>query len=170
MVRTIDNLGVDVSTRYAEDQKMADAQFLKETRLISSQTEIDVTVPFFPSEFDLLFETSRRNTPWADFYAPPRYNEQKKRLFTFQIIPSMGSSDKIEAQLQRIAARVPKREEKEEAEEKDKERRRLKWEKEKEEEEEEKEKNILINLLNSVSLFDKFLVDINSRRGQYQRG
>ena len=37
-------------------------------------------------------------------------------------------------------------------------------------EEEEKEKKALTSLFETVSLLDKFLIDINSRRSQYQKG
>ena len=59
--RTIDNLGLDVSTRYAEDQKRLDQQFIKESKAVSAQTQIDVTSPSYGSEFDLLFEITKRN-------------------------------------------------------------------------------------------------------------
>lgn len=39
-----------------------------------------------------------------------------------------------------------------------------------EREEVEKEKLILIKLLNSILKYDKDIGDINSRRGQYQKG
>ena len=56
--RTIDNLGVDVSTRYAEDQKILDTSLIKEARTIPIQTEIDVTIPFHPSEMDALLSST----------------------------------------------------------------------------------------------------------------
>ena len=52
--RTIDNLGIDVSTRYAEDQKVLDQSLVKEARGIQVQTEIEVTTPFYPSELEAL--------------------------------------------------------------------------------------------------------------------
>lgn len=78
--RTIDNLGVDVSNRYAQDQEFLDENILKEARRIVPQTQIDVTQPAYPSEFDALFGLSKRNLPWADFVAPFRFNEQKKKV------------------------------------------------------------------------------------------
>lgn len=173
--RTIDNLGVDVSSRYAEDQKRLDASIMKEARGVGRQAEIDVTIPYNPSEFELLFDTGKRNVPWADFPPPPLYGEQKKRLFTFQVVPSLGSDDKLEAQIERITALIPpetvKAEEAFQAGEREEQRqKRRKWEDERDKEEKEREKKILIILLQNIENLDKNLVDINSRRGQYQRG
>jgi hypothetical protein len=172
--RTIDNLGLDVSTRYAEDQQKLDQKLIKESKAIPSQTEIDVTSPAFASEFDLLFDTAKRNLPWAEFSVPEKYNEQKKRLFTFQLIPSLGTQDKKEGQAQKILAKfqgTTQHREKEEKEEKDqKGSKKRKWEEEKEKHEEDKEKKILMNLLNCILTLDKTMMDINSRRTQYQKG
>jgi hypothetical protein len=104
--RTIDNLGVDVSTRYAQDQKKYDKKLIKEARGIAPQTTIDVTTPSFSSELDTLLDNEKKNQPWADFEIPLRYNEQKKRLFTHQIIPSLGTIEKKETQSQKIISRL----------------------------------------------------------------
>jgi len=169
--RTIDNLGVEVSTRYAQDQKQLDQKLIKESRGISTQTEIDVTMPSFSSELEALLQLQARTLPWADFYAPDKYNEQKKRLFTFQAVPSLGTEDKKESQAQKILAKIKALAEKREKE-KDKERegKQRKWEMDREIEEEEKEKDILIALFHLVATLDKYIIDINSRRGQYQKG
>ena len=37
-------------------------------------------------------------------------------------------------------------------------------------EQQEKEKNTLTSLLKTIAVFDKLMIDINSRRGQYQKG
>lgn len=167
--RTIDNLGVDVSTRYAEDQKKYDEKIIKEARGIPQQAEIDVTVPSFSSEVEILLGARERNVFWADFYAPPKYHEQKKRLFLHQIIPSLGSEDKKEIQAQRIIDLVERDKQKKE-EERGKKKPQELWAAQKELESEEREKSILLSLLNRLSLLDKYLVDINSRRSQYQKG
>ena len=61
--RTIDNLGVDVSNRYAQDQEFLDENILKEARRIVPQTQIDVTQPAYPSEFDALFDCLKEIFP-----------------------------------------------------------------------------------------------------------
>lgn len=170
--RTIDNLGPEAYTRYAEDQKLYDEKLVSEARGVQLQAEIDVTIPSYGSEYEALFETSKRNQFWADFFAPPKYNEQKRRLFTYQIVPSLGSPDKKEAQAQRIIDMVAvNKKNKESAEAVAKsDNRTLAWERIRELEDEEHEKSVLLHLLNQVSDLERVLIDINSRRGQYQKG
>ena len=164
--RTIDNLGVDVSTRYAEDQKTLDQSMVKEARAVSAQTEIEVTTPFLPSELEALLQSQNTYISWASFYAPAHYFEQRNRLFTYQLIPAMGSDDKKESQAQKILAKL-RTLEKEEKGEKDK---RKKYEEARALEEEENEKKVLTSLLDTIALYDKLIIDINSRRSQYQKG
>ncbi len=169
--RTIDNLGVDVSTRYAEDQLWLDEKITKEARAIPSQTAIDVSMPSFSSEVDALLHSEYTQHVWANFFAPNKFLEQKGRLFTFIMIPSLGSEEKKEAQTQKILAKLKSIAAKKKGEkEKGKDKKREAWIEDKEAEEEEKEKKALTTLLETISLLDKFLIDINSRRSQYQKG
>jgi hypothetical protein len=163
--RTIDNLGLDASSRYAEDKQYLDEKIVKESRTVSTQTEIDVTLPSFPRELDLLFEMQKCNVFWAAFAPPAKYAEQKKRLFTHQIIPSLGSEDKKERLLQKIRSKIQAKKEREEKDEK-----RYQWEEQREREEEEKERNMLVALVECIAGLEKVLVEINSRRRQYQKG
>jgi len=159
MARTIDNLGVDISTRYAEDQELFDATFIKESRSIPSQASISVTLPFNPSEFELLFELNKRGKRWANFIPPANYHAQRRRLFAEQLIPDLGTLDKQEAQQQRLAA-IGDEEKKKKREQNIP----------KEEEEIEIEKQILLTLLGKIHLYDTDLIEINSKRSQYQKG
>jgi hypothetical protein len=171
--RTIDNLGMDVSTRYAEDQKILDKTLIKEAQVVTGQTQIDVTIPFFPSEVEALLHGTLLQKSWALFFPPALYFEQRKRLFTFQSVPSLGSEDKQASQVDKILAQLEMLEMK-----KVKERREGKGQgqhqEQKEEEnvleEAEKEKKILTALLQTIAFIDKLCVDINSRRSQYQKG
>lgn len=168
--RTIDNLGVDVSTRYAEDKEILDETLIKEARAIPAQTEIAVTTPSFPSELESLLPTRATNIAWALFIAPEQYYEQRKRLFTIQLIPSLGSDDKKESQAQKILNKLKSMAEEKEKEEEQKQDKRKRYEQERILEEKEREKKILTSLLDTISLFDKLIIDINSRRSQYQKG
>jgi hypothetical protein len=163
--RTIDNLGADASNRYASDQQYYDQKIIKESQSVTAQSQIEVTLPSFMSEWEGLFELRRRNLPWADFQAPARYAEQKRRLFTDHILPALSSEEMIDTQIERVKSRAKK----------DKERNKEKrlaerWEEEIEEKDEEKEKNTLLLLLNCINLLDKALIEANSRRNQYQKG
>lgn len=168
--RTIDNLGVEVSTRYAEDQRILDEAIIKEARAIPVQTEIEVTAPFFPSEIESLLHIQPTHITWASFFAPTYYFEQRKRLFTFQLIPSMGSEDKKESQALKILAKLRSMAEERVQKDKEEKDKRQQFEEEKELEEEDREKKILTSLLDTIALFDKLIIEINSRRSQYQKG
>lgn len=154
MARTIDNLGVDTSNRYAEDREVYDDTLIKEARLIPSQTKVATTTPSYESEFDLLFELDQKGALWAAFMPPPKYSISKRPLFGWQLIPELGSPDLQEAKLDKLETLC--------AEEKEK--------TPQESEEIEKEKNILTKLLTNLHIFDQLLIDINSRRSQYQKG
>ncbi|MBS0603862.1 MAG: DUF5399 family protein [Verrucomicrobia bacterium] len=168
--RTIDNLGVEVSTRYAEDKKILDETFIKESRAIPSQTQIDVTTPFVSEELESLLHLQPTGITWASFIPPSKYFEQRKLLFTFQLIPSMGSEDKKESQALKILAKLKSLAEKRVEREKEHQDKKQRYEDERALEEEEKEKKILTSLLDTIALFDKLIVEINSRRSQYQKG
>ena len=164
--RTIDNLGIDASSRYASDQKEIDLKILKEARGIPKQAEVDVTSPSYASEFDLLFDTAKKNTPWARFSRPQNYNDQRKRLFTYQIIPSLGPQEKTENQEKKILAQLKEKANKQNDERKDKNTQdRSDWE-----DEQEKEQKILAQLLKNLLILDKCMSDIIARRMQYQKG
>ena len=52
--RTIDNLGVEVSTRYAQDKEIFDENLIKESQSIPTQTQIEVTSPSANAEIETL--------------------------------------------------------------------------------------------------------------------
>lgn len=152
--RTIDNLGIETSVRYARDMEMLDAQLVRDSQFIPSKTETSVLKPYAPPEFDQLFQVGKA-TLWASFNAPPGSSGQN--LFTFQLIPSLGGYEKTEDDTERLAKledalKKPFSDQREE------------------QEKEEKERKILINLLHCIDRLDKTLIFINARRNQYQRG
>lgn len=168
--RTIDNLGVEVSTRYAEDKAFLDEALVREAQGIPLQVGIEVTAPSFPSEVEALLQIQPTHVTWAAFNAPPLYFEQRNRLFTYQLIPSMGSEDKKESQAIKILAKLRAREEdltNRTPPEGDK---QLRYAKEREIEDEQREQKVLTTLLNTIATYDKLIIDINSRRAQYQKG
>lgn len=168
--RTIDNLGIDVSTRYAEDKKTLDESLVKEAPAVAIQTGIEVTTPFLPSEVEALLHFQPTYISWALFNAPLYYYEQRKRLFTYQLIPSMGSEDKKESQAQKILEKLKSMTREKEEREKEQKDKRERYREERELEEEEREKKVLTSLLERIAIFDKLVIDINSRRSQYQKG
>src|SRR3984957_1922939 len=154
--RMIHNLGIEVSTRYAEDKQALDETLIKEARTVSAQTQISVMAPSFPSEVEALLHIERTHLPWATFLPPERYFEQRKQLFTFQLIPSMGSEDKKESQSLKILSKLRSMAEVANQTGEDK--------------EEDRDKKILTSLLNTIASFDKMIIETNSKRGQYHKG
>jgi hypothetical protein len=153
MARTIDNLGIESSARYAEDQALLDPGLLKETRL-PIQTQIEVNLPVYSNELDLLFETEKKGTLWATFSPPNISSLQSRRLFTELLIPHLGTIDKRKALLEKLMTVA----------------RSGTGETLSEQEDQFNGKKLLIALLGRIESLDKDLIDINSKRIQYQRG
>ena len=107
------------------------------------QTEIEVTTPFFPSEVEALLRFQPTGLTWASFFPPAHYFEQRKRLFTYQLIPSMGSEDKKESQALKILAKMRAMTEERIGKEKEEKGQRGKYEEELALEEEEKRRKNL---------------------------
>jgi len=104
--KTISNLDVDVSTRWATDQEL-----LKETRPILSDaaaipthTQKDVTLPASVPLSQQLFGINLIHPTWAAFVAPEGFNVQFRRLFTSSIAPSLGNDEQCEDKAAKIQA------------------------------------------------------------------
>ena len=142
---TVDNLGVEVSTRYAQDQEDYDKSIITDAR-VSTQTQIDVTAPSQVSELDQLLNTELKVTPWSSFVAPPNFYTQNRGLFSYQICPSMGTEDKQEGQIARLeASPAPSPEE-------------------------EAKKGKLLQLFQTTAPLDRDLNRANSERNRYHKG
>ncbi len=158
--RTIDNLGVDTSLRYAKDQELLkDVRLIEESRWVPPKSEVSVTKPYIPSEFDQLFTTGR-TAAWAAFAPPPGYDAMARAIFSYQMIPSLGSAEEQEVDTDKLAAI-------EDAIDKEKKKRQQSNDDSYDEEE---ERQALTALLQCIEKFDKTLSLINARRNQYQRG
>lgn len=151
--RTIDNLGIETSVRYAKDMEMLDAQLVQDSRFIPQKTETSVLKPYAPAEFDQLFQVGKA-TIWALFTPPPGSIGQN--LFTFKLVPSLGDYEKTEDDTDRLEDALNKPFHQNQSNE--------------EREQEEKERKIVLNLLKCIEKLDKTLLFINARRNQYQRG
>ena len=159
--RTIDNLGVDASIRYAKDQELFETSFIKESQLIPQKTEVTVAKPYVPSEFDQIFSVGK-TVSWALFSPPPNFFIFDKRLFTYQLIPSLGDYEKMESDSDKIEAL-------ESAFDKSREK-SGRGKPDSEQEKDEKDRKALIALFQCIDKLNKTLTTINARRNQYQRG
>ena len=157
--RTIDNLGFDASIRYAKDKELFEARFIDDSQVVSRKSEISVSRPYVPSEFDQMF-SSAKTISWALFSPPPEYLSFAKPLFSYQLIPSLGTYEKHEDTDQLLALEDALRKQKDSN----------KDQSDKEKQDEEREKRLIADLLQCIARIDKSLELINSRRNQYQRG
>jgi len=156
--RTIDNMGIETSSRYARDKASLDTKLIEESRFIPLKTEVSVVKPYLPTEFEE-YLTFGRLTLWASFGPPPDYLAYAKPLFSYQLIPSLGGYEKQEADTDKLEAL------KDTLNKQGKE-----GDSQGQEQEEERERKILMKLLQTIGKLDRTLILINSRRNQYQRG
>src|ERR1700722_11811886 len=98
--RTIDNLGIETSSRYAKDKSTLDTKLIEESRFLPQRTEVSVVKPYIATEFEEYL--SPQLTLWASFEPPPEYFVYGKPLFSYQLIPSLGGSEKQEADADRL--------------------------------------------------------------------
>ena len=152
--RTIDNLGPDVSERYAKDQEtLKDISYIKGAHAIPSRTEIDVSASFFPSELETLLQAQPTHVSWAYFIAPLAYHEQRKRLFTHQITPTINTEGSWEARAQKVLDTL----ESLLAKELDKDKTL-------------QSKKILTGLISTIDFLNRLMIEINCKKSQYQKG
>lgn len=159
--KTIDNLGIESSIQYAKNQKGLDSRLVQDSFWVPQKTEVSVTRPYIPSEYDQMFNPVR-TVQWALFSAPPEYEVHVRNLFSFQLIPSLGDDEKNEARIEALeAAENGLREKK---------KKRSSPEQWHEDSQEEKERQTLLALFQCIQRLDRALALMNSRRNQYQRG
>jgi hypothetical protein len=156
--RTIDNLGLEPSVRYAKDKEQLDLHLIEDSKWVSRHIEVSATKPYVPSEFDKLF-SAKPTIQWALFSSPPATDAQMRALFSYQLIPSLGSSEKQEAETEKLTA-LKDTLEKEKRQGKDQGK----------DQQEENQRKRLLAFFKCLEKLDKTLLFINSRRNQYQRG
>lgn len=158
--RTIDNMGVETSSRYARDRSTLDTKLIDDSRFIPHKTEVSVVKPYLATEFEHYF-APKTFSFLASFSSPPEYFAYGKPLFSYQLIPSLGGYEKQEADSDKLEAL------KDVIAKSFKEGRQSSNQ---EQQEEERERKTLLSLLQTIGKLDRMLTLINSRRNQYQRG
>lgn len=157
--RTIDNLGIETSSRYARDQATLDTKLIEESRFIPLKTEVSVVKPYLSTEFEEYLNPGKL-VLWASFEPPPEYFAYGKPLFSYQLIPSLGSYEKQEEGEDKLTALEDALSKGFKEGKQD----------DREFQEEEKERKTLLGLLKTIGKLDRTLSLINARRNQYQRG
>jgi hypothetical protein len=157
--RTIDNLGIESSSRYAQDQAKLDSKLIEESRFIPLKTESSVLKPYLPTEFEE-YLLAGQLTLWASFEPPPEYYAFAKSIFSYQLIPSLGGYEKQEEDTDKLQALEDTLNKQFKEGKRD----------QQQGQEEEKERKVILNLLQTIGKLDRTLSLINARRNQYQRG
>ena len=158
--RTIDNLGIETSRRYARDQEqLEESKLIEDSKFIPQKTEVFLLKPHFSPELQEYFLPTSQ-TKWAVFDPPPEYTTLAGSLFTYQLIPSLGDSEKQDANTDKLEALEDTLSKHKQSKKRD----------QQDQQEEEKERKTLLNLLKTIGRFDRTLQVINSRRNQFQRG
>ena len=153
--RTIDNLGAGVSKRYAQDVEKTDKSLMKDSSKVPIQTYVTTTAPSYKSQVDDLLDV-KQPTPWATFEKPKNYTSHNKNIFTFQLIPSMGTVEKQQTTKDQMHS--IKREED------------TNKEKDQDNEDEDEEIDKVVRLLDWMGILDKYILYINGKREQYHKG
>ena len=149
--KTVSNLPLDVSIRWAEDQKLLEESqpIIRESAFIQQHAQMDVTMPASQSQVEVLMGMMGCHPTWAQFQMPKGFATQFRRLFTSQLVSSLGSDEQQDTVIGRIQGAS--------GEEGDQEA----WQ---------DEKRKLVHLLQLIQALNKDLIDILSRCKQYQKG
>lgn len=149
--KTVSNLPLDVSIRWAEDQKILEQSrpIIQESRVIPQHVQTEVILPKTQSQIDLLLNLSSLHPTWALFQMPQGFAQQRRRIFSSQLTSCLGSDEQQDALIARIESAGGDDED------------HSAWE---------EEKKRLLQLLKLMNSLNKDLIDIISRCTQYQKG
>jgi hypothetical protein len=144
--KTIDNMGIDVSSRYAKNQEIFDPKLIKESDIVAakvvSSSMLSTAIPIASEIFTGQLVS---HTIWAIFAPPKNYYSNERGLFSYELIPSLGGWEKREANADKLAKLAPT----------------LK---------DDPEFEAIQSLLQSVDTQSRDFDLINARRNQYQKG
>ncbi len=163
-IRTIDDLGLSHSARYATDQEELDQNLVKESPRVGKQAAVDVATPFFHSEFTALLDTNARLQSFATFPKPPDAIFGRRALFGSALVPFLGTVEQKEHKIEHI------RQYKAQIKGEKKTENGHNWESDLEAKQAAAESKTLGQLIELIAALDKDLDDINGARVQYHRG
>lgn len=149
--KTVSNLPLDVSIRWAEDQKILEDSkpIIRDSMMAAMNAQTEVILPANQSEIETLFGLSRLHPSWATFQKPPGFFFLRRRIFRSQLVPFLGSDEQQDSMITRIEGTKGDDQDSDE------------WE---------EEKKRLLKLLQVMQLLNKDLIDITTRCKQYQKG
>ena len=149
--KTVSNLPLDVSIRWAKDQELLTQTqpITQDADTIAKHAVSDVNQPTSQSQLEMLLGLYTRNPTWAAFQIPKGFITQKRRLFTSQLVSFLGSDEQQDTLIARIQGATGQEEDKDA------------WN---------LEKDLLLQVLKLMNMLNKDLIDIVSRCKQYQKG
>ena len=169
---TIDRINIKDHQRYAEDQAALDTVYIRESGLVAAQSEMIASTSLTTSNWDELFEFHIKNIPWASFQPPPRYFFQKKRFFSYAILPALAIEKDKEEEGGEDTQQDPEARKhvadaffyllKKKLSEHRASTRKTRLT--------EQERTRLISLIDSIHFLNRLLLEINARKLQYQKG
>ena len=168
---TFDSIDISVHQRYAKDQAILDATFIKEPHFITPHTEITATTSIFSSKWEELFDIHKRSSSWALFSAPEDFFSQRNKFFSHTLLPELHLLEETKEENKELSPwREPKtrRLTKEEILKKSK----LAIETKNSEEASalEKDYKTICTLLESIETISKLLLTVQARKLQFQKG
>ncbi len=148
--KTVSNLPIDVSIRWAEDQKLLQESelIIRDSTRASSQVQTDAIFPAKLSEVEALLGLAKLHPSWATFQAPTGFFLQRRKIFKSQLVPFLGSDEQQDSLITRVQSVKGDDQDGE-------------WE---------DERNRLVALLQLLQSLNKDLIDIFTRCKQYQKG
>ncbi|CAM0116911.1 DUF5399 family protein [Rhabdochlamydiaceae symbiont of Dictyostelium giganteum] len=149
--KTVANLPLDVSIRWAEDQQLLQESrpIIQDSQFASSHAQFDTAFPSKQAEVVALFDLFKLHPSWATFKMPPDFTNLRRRIFRSKLASFIGTEEQQETVMARLLDAVGDEED------------QPVWE---------EEKNNLIQVLNLLHQLNKDLLDITSRCKQYQKG
>ena len=93
--KEISNLGIEASKQYALYDQIRETTSLDSATIIKTKTERDINRPLLSLSSIALFDLEKRNIPFGEIEPPQEFFNQQNRTFTYNIIPSIGDSEKI---------------------------------------------------------------------------
>ncbi len=136
------------SKDYAREEATVDKSFAQESVNVAGKSQID-TYQASKSSYEKLFGLYEIPS-YADFSAPPEFNRMRGRLYTWSLVPSIGTG----AQLQEMRLLVQTSGEN----------------KENMATEQNRDQEVLSTFLDRLCHLSNILDEINTRRTQYQKG
>lgn len=162
--KTIDNLGPEVNRRYIDDTRLLsdeEVQKIVQTPSVARRAEVLKTAPKF-TEIDLLWGVQERAS--SPFVEPPNF-VLTTDVFTYSLIPSIGTGSEIIQKLESI-----KRDDKKEKQKQEKGQEEEQEEKKQKDTDEERQRKILLKFAKDLFTLNKILEVIKRKQEEFHKG